>query len=256
MRLAKDAADEANSAKSEFLANMSHELRTPLHGILSFARFGVTKFDTADREKLLTYYQRIESSGRTLLRLLNELLDLSKLEARAVTLECGPLVLATLIVEVAEESGALLREKGLSLGLPPSEPRIMIWGDHDKLAQVIRNLLGNSAKFTPNGGQIRVALSELDDTVTISIHDSGPGIPDEDCELVFDKFVQSNATRNGAGGTGLGLAICREIVTLHKGTIRAEQTHGKGALILMTFPRWAPTETEQPSSETALAAVD
>lgn len=253
--VAKEAADRANSAKSEFLANMSHELRTPLHGILSFARFGVTKIDTAGRDKLLTFFHRIESSGQTLLRLLNELLDLAKLEAGALNLDCHEVSLPAIVGEVGEEYGALLREKDLSLQLPPRESAVTIWADRDKLAQVIRNLLGNAVKFTPHGGEIRVTLSEADGLTVVSIYNTGPGIPDEDCDLVFDKFVQSNATKSGAGGTGLGLAICREIVTLHQGTIRAEQTHGQGALIRMCFPLWVPTGTEQPSSDAVLAAA-
>jgi PAS domain S-box-containing protein len=235
--VAKEKAEDANAAQSEFLANMSHELRTPLHGILSFARFGIKKYASTESEKLLLYFQRIESAGQTLLRLLNALLDLSKLEARAVELECEPLVAKALVADIAEEFTALAREKNLTMDVAGCESAARIWADPEKLGQVIRNLLGNAFKFTPAGGEICMAIDEPDDKVVFSIRDTGPGIPDEDCERVFDKFVQSHLTRTGAGGTGLGLPICQEIVRLHGGSIRAVPTHGRGALLQVCFPR-------------------
>ena len=239
LQIAKDAADQANLAKSDFLANMSHELRTPLHGILSFARFGVQRFEKVERAKLLTYFERIESSGNTLLKLLNELLDLSKLEAGAMELALGQVELHSLVFDVVEEYAALVREKNLSIQTPHDSSHAIVWADRQRLAQVIRNLLNNALKFTPGGGTITVSVSENDQMVTLSIHDSGPGIPDDECESVFDKFVQSKTTRSGAGGTGLGLSICRQIVMLHQGAIWAEPTHGQGALVHVALPRWA-----------------
>ena len=182
LHIAKDAAEQANSAKSEFLANMSHELRTPLHGILSFARFGIKKHDLADRDKLLLYFQRIESAGQTLLKLLNALLDLSKLEARAMDLEYESVALGALISAVTEEFAAIARERELSIELSVSNPDVMIRADPEKLAQVVRNLLGNAVKFTPQGGKVQVTVSESSQTAVISVCDTGPGIPDEDCE--------------------------------------------------------------------------
>jgi PAS domain S-box-containing protein len=240
LKVAVDAAERANEAKSDFLANMSHELRTPLHGILGFARIGVSKGETADREKLLKYFQRIETSGQTLLNLLNDLLDLSKLEAGCVELQCQPVDLAALISSVADEFGALAREKNVGIKLPADGPRIFTWGDRERLAQVIRNIVGNALKFTPENGEINTLLARGKSsgglTAEIFLQDNGPGIPDDECAAVFDKFVQSRTTRTGAGGTGLGLSICREIVALHHGAIRAEPTHGRGALIRITLP--------------------
>lgn len=252
LRAAKDAADRANSAKSDFLANMSHELRTPLHGVLSFARFGVQRHESADRQKLLKYFSRIESTGQSLLRLLNDLLDLSKLEAGAMTLELEPVDLSVVIAGVAEEFSALAREKSLSLRLSGCEMPPQVWGDREKLAQVFRNLIGNAAKFTPEGGEIHVSWRDADGMAEIDLRDGGPGIPDSEREAIFDKFVQSHATKNGAGGTGLGLSICRQIVALHEGTITAEPVQGKGALIRVKLPRRtpddpAPAESAEPS---------
>jgi PAS domain S-box-containing protein len=248
LRIAKDRAEDAKAAQTEFLANMSHELRTPLHGILSFARFGMKKYDSAGAEKLLLYYQRIESAGQTLLKLLNALLDLSKLESRAVELERASISVKTLICGIADEFTASLREKDLALAISPSESPALVFGDHEKLSQVFRNLLGNSLKFTPVNGQICISLDQHDGTLIVSIRDTGPGIPDEDCERVFDKFVQSSITKTGAGGTGLGLSICREIVRLHGGTIRAVPTHGRGALVQVCLPLYTPARAPSSTS--------
>jgi PAS domain S-box-containing protein len=255
LTLAKDAAERANFAKSDFLANMSHELRTPLHGILSFARFGVKKIASADQEKLLGYFQRIESSGQTLLRLLNGLLDLSKLESGGVTLQCESIDLTALVHEVSEEFAALVREKNLTIEVPRESGCASIWGDREKLAQVVRNVLGNAIKFSPLGGKIEAATTANDGRAVVSIRDQGPGIPDDECEAVFDKFVQSNVTRTGAGGTGLGLSICREIIALHRGQIYAEPTHGQGALVHVCLPLAPPTGTDNRIEAPELATI-
>jgi PAS domain S-box-containing protein len=253
LRAAKDEAERANAAKSEFLANMSHELRTPLHCILSFARFGVRGRGVLDQAKALGYFQRIESSGSTLLELLNALLDLSKLEAEAVTLNRERLDLQSLIAEIAGDYAALARDKGLKIRLPTCGSLVLINGDQSRLAQVIRNLLSNAVKFTPQGGTIDVDIDRNDDFAVITICDSGPGIPDDECETVFDKFVQSKRTKSGAGGTGLGLSICREIVLLHGGSVRAVPTHGHGALLELKLPHWS-TSCEEHLDTVAVGA--
>ena len=250
LRTAKEEAERANAAKSEFLANMSHELRTPLHCILSFARFGVRGKGSLDPAKALGYFQRIEASGSTLLSLLNNLLDLSKLEAEAVTLCRERVELQLLVMEVAEECAALARDKRLSIRLPMSESSAFVDADRARLAQVLRNLLSNSVKFTPQDGTIHVAVEVNEDWALVAIRDSGPGIPDDECETVFDKFVQSKRTNSGAGGTGLGLSICREIMLLHGGSVRAVPTHGQGALLELKIPLWNAV-SDEPAQEMA-----
>jgi PAS domain S-box-containing protein len=254
LRLAKESAERANSSKSEFLANMSHELRTPLHGILSFARFGVAKAQTADREKLLHFFERVLNSGGTLLTLLNELLDLSKLEAAVVQLDFEFVDLREVVHLVEDEYSSLLKEKNLTLATEVGGDPAPTMGDRLRLQQVVRNIVNNAIKFSPDGGTIEIVVERGAGHVGFTVRDQGPGIPDEECAEVFGKYVQSKNTRAGAGGTGLGLAICRELVALHHGTIVAEATHGCGALIRVSLPRARTLEaTPSPTVEAALA---
>jgi PAS domain S-box-containing protein len=248
---AKNAAEAANMAKSEFLANMSHELRTPMHAILSFARLGLEKARTTEfpADKLSHYMGRIETSGVRLLRLLNDLLDLSKLEAGRMNCELGRHDLASLVDAVDTELGALSRERGVRVVIEPPEVPSAAWCDPNRVMQVIRNLLSNAIKFTPEGRRVFVRLNpgalkagqRREDVATVaavqlSVVDEGVGIPAEELEAVFDKFVQSSKTKSGAGGTGLGLAICREIVHQHGGRQWAENNPEGGARFVMLLP--------------------
>jgi signal transduction histidine kinase len=251
---AKETAEAANSTKSDFLANMSHELRTPLHAILSFARFGVQKVQAAERDKLAHYFARITTSGQTLLTLLNEVLDLSKLEAGAVTLNCQSVNMHDVVNCVCDELAAMAREKRLCLQPFLGEDPAWVWGEPDRLSQVVRNLVNNAIKFSPPDVAIDLSIDLSDKSATLIVRDYGPGIPDDECESVFDKFVQAKATATGAGGTGLGLTICRQLVALHKGTIRAVPTHGHGALVQVVLPRFYPALVEQETSLQALTS--
>jgi len=251
--IAKAEADSANQAKSEFLANMSHELRTPLHGILSFASFGIKKYASAEPEKLLDYFSRIKQSGSILLKLLNDLLDLAKLESRRATFTLEPTDPAMLVKAVAGEMDILLSERSLKLRHETSELDEQVTLDADKIKQVLRNLLDNAIKFSPVGGTIDVSVNRVQNSVRISVSDQGPGIPPDELEAVFDKFVQSSKTKTGAGGTGLGLAICREIVASHKGRIWAQNRPGGGAVFSFEIPLSLNTCAERPP---LLAGVD
>ena len=233
---AKEKAEASNRAKSAFLANVSHELRTPLHGILSFAGFGINKHETAGPEKLLDYFQMIHKSGQTLLSLLNDLLDLAKLESGAMTFEFRDSDICELVQSVTEEFGALASERDISIRCIGSETRLIAEVDAERTKQVIRNLLSNAVKFSPSSGTIEVGMHSSNGTAVVSVGDHGPGIPHEELDLVFDKFVQSSTTKNGAGGTGLGLAICRQLIFSQKGRIWAENNETGGAIISFELP--------------------
>lgn len=242
---AKNAADKANQSKSEFLANMSHELRTPMHAILSFSSMGVNKVGSADAEKLTRYFTRIEESGKRLLTLLNDLLDLSKLEAGRMEVDMHDEDMINIVNTVISEMDGLIQQKQLSLQVSPPEVATTVACDAEKMMQVMRNLLSNAVKFTPEGKCIRVSFDNIttDDAhsnprrfVLVTVSDQGVGIPDDELEQVFDKFVQSSKTKTGAGGTGLGLAITKEIVELHGGSICAKSNEEGGASFIFTIP--------------------
>jgi PAS domain S-box-containing protein len=234
---ARDAAEEAGRTKSQFLANVSHELRTPMHGILSYTRFGQREWETAERAELLDYFENIHECGSSLLALLNDLLDLSRLESGRMNFAFQPLDIAEVVETAACEFEPLLEERGVRLDVIESPGLPAVRGDRMKLLQVLRNLLSNGAKFTPTGKGIEVATEWDDARVRLAIRDEGVGIPEGELETIFDKFVQSSKNKSGGGGTGLGLAICREILGAHGGRIWAENRPGGGTVLTLEVPR-------------------
>ncbi|MCI0506775.1 MAG: hybrid sensor histidine kinase/response regulator [Gammaproteobacteria bacterium] len=243
---AKHAADEANRAKTEFLANMSHELRTPMHAILSFASMGAEKVGKATEEKLARYFSRIEESGKRLLVMLNDLLDLSKLEAGKMIflVEHNDLLLTA--DQVIGEFHALARKSEITVRAEPAHVATKAWFDADRILQVVTNLISNALKFSPPKSVVRIIFSDdhliLENgeqiaALRLTVRDEGIGIPEDELESVFEKFVQSSETNTGAGGTGLGLAICKQIVEQHKGKIFAENNQETGTSFHLILPR-------------------
>lgn len=250
--LAKEAAESANIAKSEFLANMSHELRTPMHAILSFSKLGLDKIRSGrgTSEKLEQYFLRIDQGADRLLKLLNDLLDLSKLEAGQMNYEFERQDLRNAVGTVTGELSAMAREKGVTITVSYDTPDTLAWFDTSRVEQVLRNVLSNALKFTPAGKAITVKVRdsllpagrrkedlEVTPGVEVEVIDQGLGIPDGELEKIFDKFVQSSKTKSGAGGTGLGLAITREIVQHLGGYIYAAHNPQGGAIITFTLRR-------------------
>ena len=227
----------ANQHKSDFLANMSHELRTPLNAIIGFSEVLVEKMFGEVNDKQLDYLKDIHSSGKHLLSLINDILDLSKIEAGRMELDIADFDLRsalenamTLVKERAQRNGiSLSLEVDLSLG--------MFRGDERKFKQILLNLLSNAVKFTPEGGKVGVAARPAAGVVEFSVSDTGVGIAATDHALVFEEFKQvgTDYTRK-AEGTGLGLALTKRFVELHGGQIRLESAPGKGSTFTFTIP--------------------
>ena len=228
----------ANKHKSEFLANMSHELRTPLNAIIGFSEVLLERLFGDVNEKQVDYLKDIHSSGRHLLNLINDILDLSKVEAGRMELEPSTFDLPSAIANAM----ALIRERaqrhGIALGMDVDPDLGDIVADERKLKQILLNLLSNAVKFTPDGGRIDVRARQDDSFVRISVADTGVGIAREDQEAVFEEFRQvgSNYTTKQEG-TGLGLALTRRFVELHGGTIGVESEPGQGSTFTFTLPR-------------------
>lgn len=238
--LAKDQAEAANRAKSEFLANMSHEIRTPLNGILGFT--DVLRRGRSLKSKENRYVQTIHNSGEHLLALINDILDLSKIEAERMEVELLPCSPRELLSETTEMLRAKAKQKGLSLSCDcdDSLPATIV-SDGSRLRQVIANLVGNAIKFTDRGSvRILAGLAPADDggpVLQISIIDTGIGIAAENIDRIFGAFNQADTSiTRRFGGTGLGLAISKKIVEALQGDIRIESKIGEGSTFVVSLP--------------------
>ncbi len=230
LKQAKELAESANLAKSEFLANMSHELRTPLHAILSFAKFGEKRIESASRKELFRFFSQIASSGQRLLPLIDSLLDLAKLESGKMVYDFQHLDLIVEIRSAIHEIMPLAEKKDLSIQFESDHVSTVACFDQATIAQVIRNLLANGVKFSNQQTVITISFEIQEDTnnksyLKTTISNFGVAIPSGEMDTIFDKFAQSSKTKTGAGGTGLGLSICKRIVEDHGGIIWA--SHGE-----------------------------
>ena len=241
-RLFREIADKsrqleaASRHKSEFLANMSHELRTPLNAIIGFSEVLAEKMFGDVNAKQAEYLQDILESGRHLLSLINDILDLSKIEAGHMELEAADFDLPSAI----DNALILVRERatrrGITLGSTIDEHLGIVHGDERKVKQVLLNLLSNALKFTPEGGRIDVGGRLDGEVAEVSVADTGVGIAPADQEAVFEEFRQVGAAERKAEGTGLGLALSRKFVELHGGKIWVRSEFGHGSTFTFTLP--------------------
>ena len=228
--------ETANRHKSEFLANTSHELRTPLNAILGYAELIEDNIYGEVPPRIREVLQRIQSNGRHLLGLINDVLDLSKIEAGQLSLSLSAYSMQQVIATVVTATGALADEKKLALRAIVAETLPAGQGDERRITQVLLNLVGNALKFTEIG-EVVVRASVADDCFDLSVSDTGPGIPAEERQRIFDEFHQldTSSTRT-KGGTGLGLAISKKIAELHGGRIWVESEVGHGSIFHVTLP--------------------
>jgi signal transduction histidine kinase len=244
LEIEKLKSDEANRLKTEFLLNISHELRTPMHAILSYSALGIEKFDKTPKDKLIAHFENINKSGKRLLRLINDLLDISKLETGRSKLSFQNIKIASVIDDAVNELAAVFESKNLTVRKTYVNDNISADIDPRKMHEVLINLFSNAAKFSNQSEEILVEVTNdvidsknsLVEGVKIRIKDNGVGIPDEELDIVFDKFIQSTKTKTGAGGTGLGLSICRGIINAHGGKIWAENNASGGSSFIVVIP--------------------
>jgi signal transduction histidine kinase len=233
--------EQASQHKSEFLANMSHELRTPLNAIIGFSQVLRDEMVGGVNEKQAEYLDDIISSGNHLLSLINDVLDLSKVEAGQVELEVHPFSLR----EALERGVVMVRERATEDGVRvafTADPEVdLVAGDERRIKQVIFNLLSNAVKFTPAGGEVDVSATRANGEVLVSVADTGPGVAPEDQERIFEEFQQSETGVGHREGTGLGLALSKRYVELHGGRIWVESELGRGSTFIFALPAGSST---------------
>jgi signal transduction histidine kinase len=227
----------ANRHKSEFLANMSHELRTPLNAVIGFSEVLLERMFGEVNPKQEEYLTDILSSGKHLLSLINDILDLSKIEAGRMELEAQPFDLPGAL----DNALTLIRERAARHGLKLEvtvDPRLgEVKGEERKVKQVLLNLLSNAVKFTPEGGKISIAAHLKDGMAEVSVADTGVGIAQEDQEAIFEEFRQVGTDyARKREGTGLGLALARRLVELHGGKLWVQSEPGQGSTFTFTLP--------------------
>lgn len=252
---------EANRLKSDFLANMSHELRTPLNSIIGFSDVLYDISSLTDKQK--RYASNIQKSGRMLLEMINDILDLAKVEAGKMNVGPTNFDLGIVAHAQCDMLRSLIEEKNMDLRVEISPEMTPIFQDQPKIQQILTNLLSNAIKFTPDGGLITLSIGCIgEDLFHMTVADTGVGIPESDFDVIFEKFRQSNSIVQGGGltreysGTGLGLSIVKELCKLLGGEIRLSSQLGTGSTFQVILPKhYMPEPTPSPSPDSDLATT-
>jgi PAS domain S-box-containing protein len=259
LRVAKDVTEkkryerrlkELDKMKSDFVSNVSHELRTPLTSIKGSVDNMLDGLTGSLNEKQIRYLARIKSNTDRLSRLINDLLDLSKIEAGRTDLRPVIFPLTALAGEITEHLKPVAAEKLIQIDVLSPDPGVSVWADRDKITQILMNLIGNAVKFTPRAGKVTVAIERNgNEWVQISVTDTGPGILPEEMRKLFAKFYQiGNADKQRPKGTGLGLAISKALVEMHGGKIWVESEVDRGSTFSFTLPVQQRLKLEVPSN--------
>ncbi len=229
-------------AKSQFLASMSHELRTPLNAIGGYAELIEMGLGGSVSEQQREYLARIRSSQQHLLRIINDLLNYSRIESGKLTYEQEKVPLRAVIDAVASMVGPQAAGKNITVETPPCRDDVIALADRLKVEQIVLNLVTNAVKFTPPTGRVTVACQSGEDQVKLTVADTGPGIPGDRIDDIFEPFVQlGRSLSSGHEGAGLGLAISRDLARAMDGDVTVESTSGKGATFTLTLPTAAAT---------------
>jgi len=235
----------ANDHKSQFFANMSHELRTPLNGILGFSELLVDGLYGPLPDKALEVLERIQKDGKHLLGLINDVLDISKIDAGQLSLSLNDYSLQAIVETVVASTGSLAQAKAIEVKAVISPDLPIGLGDERRLTQVLLNIVGNAIKFTDTGS-VEIRVNAANGHFNIAVRDTGPGILPEDQARIFEQFQQvDNSITRQKGGTGLGLSIARRLVEVHGGRIDLESTPGVGSTFNIVVPVRV-TELRQP----------
>ncbi len=256
LRVAKDVTEkkryerrlkELDKLKSDFVSNVSHELRTPLTAIKGSVDNMLDGLTGDLNEKQNRYLVRVKSNADRLARLINDLLDLSRIEA-GIKLNRTNLSLPTVAREVVESLGSVAAEKLISFEIECPDVNLTAWADPDRIVEVLTNLIGNAIKFTPTNGKVTLCLKRSgNEWVKISVADTGPGIPSDEANRIFDKFYQvTQPEKQKAMGTGLGLSITKALVEMHGGKIWLESEVGKGSIFSFILPAEQPLKFNLP----------